>query len=143
MIKTDSDDGEDNTAFVAEKGDGPISRWTFKIEEIIEPGLWCDFVIGIIDVKNDLKHHVSNKYFCSCPNGQGFIAGYGKLSYYYCEYGIRCNNGDIIEMELNMDERCLKYIINGKDYGVAFDVPRGNYRAAVYLYKTGNKLRIL
>ena len=46
-------------------------------------------------------------------------------------------------MELNMNKLYVKYIINGKDYGKAFDVKRGGYKAAIYLYSPGNKLQIV
>ena len=59
------------------------------------------------------------------------------------KYGIECTDGDHIEMELNMDELHVKYIINDKDYGKAFDVQAETYRAAVHLYREGDKLRIM
>ena len=51
-------------------------------------------------------------------------------------YGIKCNKGDIIEMNLDMNERTLTYKINDDDYGVAFHIDGYcKYCAAISLGK--------
>lgn len=38
----------------------------------------------------------------------------------------------------------LKYNINGKDYGKAFNIKKGDkYRAAVYLYRVGDSVKLI
>ena len=40
--------------------------------------------------------------------------------------------GDILEMILDLNEKTLRYILNGKDCGIAFnDIDDGSYRLAV------------
>ena len=100
-------------------------------------------VINIDSTKESLSY-ISERFYCFLE-GKGFNASKGEINDYYesTNYGIVCKNNDIIEMELNMNELFVKYIINGKDYGKAFDVTEGSYRAAVYLYHDGGKLRIV
>ena len=123
------------TAFIKHVVSTGLFRWTFKIENIVEPGkYWTDFVIGIIDSTKDLSH-ISNRFFC-WKDEKRFNASQGEIIADHHEsgrYGIVCKTNDVIEMELNMNELYVKYIINGKDYGKAFDVKHGSYKAAVYL----------
>ena len=50
---------------------------------------------------------------------------------------------DIIEMEINLNDLYVKYIINGRDYGEAFNLKDQKYRCAFYLFKDGDKLEIV
>ena len=55
----------------------------------------------------------------------------------YKSYGVKCNDNDIVEMIIDFDKRTIKYIINGKDYGVAFkELPKRKYRPLVHMYNT-------
>ena len=127
-----------------------IFKWSFKIIKIVEPEEWDDFVIGIVraDVK-DLKKVCEGFYgeYDHEAIGAGLNTGRGQLeippSYKHSKYGIACKTNDMIEMELNMNEGYVKYIINGKDYGKAFDAKEKSYRAVVYMYKQGDKLQLL
>ena len=86
---------------------------------------------------------VGQNFYCySTYGGRGFDAGKGEI---YCEksYGKICETGDMIEMQLNMNDLYVKYLINGEDYGKAFEVTPGSYRCAIYLYNPGDKLRII
>ena len=146
LVKVDEENAwvKNRSAFMTQIVSKGTFRWKFKIVHIVEPGQWNDFIIGIINANRNLKY-VSTGFYCD-SNGHGYDAGKGRLwnpSYDVTTYGIACKGNDIIEMELNMNELYLKYIINGKDYGKAFDVEPGKYKAAVYLYKTGDKLRIV
>ena len=124
-----------------------IFRWRFKIENIVN---WCTsgFVIGIINSDQDLVK-VANGIFTRTSGsricGKGFDVGLAQITDSCDDYGIKCKNGDIIEMELNMNElyNYVKYIINDKDYGEAFEVEPGNYRAAIYIFEARNELRII
>ena len=50
-------------------------------------------------------------------------------------YGKNCENGDVVQMTLDLDECTLSFKVNDIDYGVAFDsIEKTNYRAAVHLY---------
>ena len=48
-------------------------------------------------------------------------------------YGIICKTGDIIEMVVNFDKLQMKYIINGKDYGLSCNIEQNNYSAVVLI----------
>ena len=84
----------------------------------------------------------SNGYGFSCtdmslvyPNG-GYTG--------YKKYGVQSKNGDIIEMILDLDNYTLKYIVNGKDYGFAYDdIEKCKYRAALYMWYEGDTVTLL
>ena len=59
------------------------------------------------------------------------------------KYGVRCNEGDVIEMILDFDDLSLSFRINGTDYGKAFDIKQNKYRAAVFLKQMGDTVRLL
>ena len=102
-------------------------------------------VIGIVNSDQDLKYVTNGNFTDEEFGGVGFDAGFSQITNSGEDYGIVCKDDDIIEMELNMNVLYVyvKYIINDKDYGDAFEVEPGNYRAAVYFSKGGNKLRII
>ena len=56
----------------------------------------------------------------------GELRGYSEKN--YCP---KCKEGDIIDMYLDLNNFELKYSINDKDYGKAFDVENTSYRAVV------------
>ena len=58
----------------------------------------------------------------------------------YCE---PCNNDDIIDMYLDFKSMELRYCVNGKDYGKAFDIKDGSWRASVTFFFTEDKLTLL
>ena len=64
----------------------------------------------------------------------GFAAG----REYYC-----FKKNDIIEMILDFSNMSFKYIINGKDYGKAFDVVEGVYVGAVFMETKNFCIQIL
>ena len=59
------------------------------------------------------------------------------------KYGVKCKNGTIIEMILNLNELTLSYKIDGKSYGKAFDVEKHGYRAAVYMMEINDSITLL
>ena len=74
-----------------------------------------------------------------CVVGYGFIMN-GSLTNadvneYGTDYGVSYydNSGGILEMKLDFNKLTLSYTIDGTDYGKAFDIPKGKYRAAVTL----------
>ena len=51
------------------------------------------------------------------------------------DYGKRCVEGDIVDMILNFNNLTLRYKMNDKEYGNAFEnIEYGPYRAAVSVY---------
>ena len=60
------------------------------------------------------------------------------------KYGVRCKNGDIIEMILNLNTLCLSYKINEKNYGTAFkNIENTSYRAAITFFVNGEKVTLI
>ena len=48
------------------------------------------------------------------------------------DWGVKCENGDIIKMTLNMNDLTLSYQVNDKDLGKAYEnIENTAYRAAV------------
>ena len=107
-------------------------------------------MIGIFNTKHNVKA-VAKGFFGSVDKlALAFIPTKGQIftlqENKYAErkkYGCLCKQNDIIDMELNMNDLELKFIVNGKDYGKAYDLEQGSYRAAVYLYIPQCKIRIL
>eukprot|EP01084_Bolivina_argentea_P098143 176410_1 len=59
-------------------------------------------------------------------------------------YGtIKCDEGDIYEMIADFDKLELKWCVNGVDLGKAFDIEKCEYRAGVYMYSKGLKLKFI
>ena len=57
------------------------------------------------------------------------LAGIPEKQRYNCLWN---GHGDILEMVLDLNKRTLKYKVNGKDFGVAFNsIPTGQYRLAL------------
>ena len=57
-------------------------------------------------------------------------------------YGESCSDNDIIEMKLDFNDLSLSYKIKGKDFGKAFDIKEGRYRAAVGLWNYNEEQKI-
>eukprot|EP01084_Bolivina_argentea_P120790 214139_1 len=139
--------GGDKTAFLKHMVSDGIYKWSFKIENMLQPGKWNDFIIGIYSTDLNFDK-VREQSFCY-ESGIAFVASKGQIFTAPCnydakrDYGVKCKNNDVIDMELNMNKLQLKFIINGTDYEKAYDLKSGKYKAAVYLYKTNSALRII
>ena len=59
------------------------------------------------------------------------------------QYSCVCDNGDILEMYLDFETMELRYTINDQDYGKAFDVDPGKYRAAICLHQPKGAIELL
>ena len=60
------------------------------------------------------------------------------------KYGVITKTGDEIEMILNLDKLTLKYIVNGKDQGIAYHkIKKAKYRAAVYMWFADDSITML
>ena len=132
-----------------------IFKWKFKIDQ-------CKggFILGIWKIKNNTTTPPLKVWFTKneTPFSQRHkpesAAVYGFHSKTSCltrndgwalgpEYGIYPANDSIIEMILDLNKLTLSYIIDGKDYGKAFDVEKSKYRAAVFFYTKGDAITLL
>ena len=134
-------------------------HWRFKIELFNGKYASWNNLIGVyklndrplpsLSVENDFVH------MDNC--GYAFVSSSGELTDAsspgdYCvngtvlntEFGIACKQGDTIEMTLDLTQWTIGYVINGKDYGVAFrDIEKCDYRAAVCVYGTEIAVKLL
>ena len=46
-------------------------------------------------------------------------------------------------MYVDFDKLQLSYIINGKDYGVAFKITKGKYKVAINMYQEGDIISLV
>eukprot|EP01083_Nonionella_stella_P280903 955819_1 len=111
-----------------------VYRWTFRLRKVGSPP---SLYIGVWKTKHG-RHPYSSvntkgKCYSYAPLFASLNAGdKGFHDTAQDTYGDkRCKEGDIIEMVLDLKKFQLRYIVNGKDYGVAFKVERTTYRAAV------------
>ena len=126
-----------------------IFKWKFKMENgQREYNNYAECMIGIWNSKHEKPQ--LDTYFTDKGQGYGYCP---KLQEITNEDGYtsgitygpedRCKNDSIIEMVLDLDALTLSYSVNNIDYGKAFDVEPGNYRAAVYLHRGGISVTIL
>ena len=119
-----------------------IHVWKFKGTTIN----WCDR-IGIINIdiatlklKGDFDEYGGYAFrmggvvnnWQQIKNGDIF-----QMTLDLKDYGKECKNGDIIQMTLNLKDLTLHYKVNNEDFGKAFDINKGRYRAAIGLYDDG------
>ena len=141
--------GSFESSYCAKIIESGIFKWKFKIEHRYGP-----IIVGIWKDKDDSSSPPLNTLFTKKNFGCG---GYGFCSWtgaFLIEedskggimgktYGVILNKGAIIEMILDLEQLTLSYIIDGKDYGKAFDVEKCKYRAAVCMYNKENAITLL
>ena len=111
-------------------------HWKFKIIKWPKSEY---IIIGIIKNDPELIEKVVGTFLGGIPNSTYCLDLYTtelnvheKYSRWNKGYGVEGNEGDIIDMYLDLDKLELSYAINGKYYGKAFDIDDGHgYIAAV------------
>ena len=126
-----------------------IFNWKLRINQWENNG----FMLGIRRVKSNDDVPPTETWFTDggYESGYGFrirpsltsLTGPEGYAYDGKEYGVEPQNGSIIEMILDLENLTLSYIIDGKDYGKAFDVTEGKYRLALFLHMVGDSLTLL
>ena len=137
-ITMNAEEYESNSAFLSTITEGKeVYHWKLKVINNKLNALWSSTMslYGIYDDDNK-------------PRGYVFAYNYGKLVHLNgtrctTDYGIKCNDGDIIEMICDMDKLELKFIINNTDYGKAFDIKKAKYRAVVDMMGSGDSIMLL
>ena len=126
-------------------------HWKFTIKKYSAGANTWSIVIGIWKTTSSptppIEHYT---WFTRYGNGYGFVLGDGKLvvlrgntsenTKYAKDYVAA--DGDIIDMYLDLNKATLSYTINGTDYGVARNVERTSYRAAVIACYPGSTIEI-
>ena len=130
---------------ICNSAEGGIHHWRFRI-------INCDSVwnlIGIWRVTQKSKPPLgyfttgTNAGYALCLNRGKLVDrshGGGTLESKYCR---ECVANDIVEMYLDFKTMELRFTINDQDYGKAFDVDHGKYRAAVCLQRREGAVELL
>ena len=124
-------DGRASTLFEKKVRDGK-HKWQFKIKKY---GRFKSMAIGIW--KCETGKAPKNSWFPLEKNGYGYVIGKGCTASHTeaggtdKRYGIRCKENDIIEMYVDFTGQTVKYSVNGKDYGVAFNIDNVPYKVAI------------
>ena len=125
-----------------------IHRWKFKIIECLE----SPPEIGLIKIpSNEEKSYAPNlnQYFVKGGIGYAYITSTGRISnpisgYSGKKYGVKCKNNDIIDMHLDLEKYELRYYVNNKDQGKAYDVDEEiRYKAAITMDDVGSKIQLI
>ena len=117
-----------------------VHQWRFKCGCTTEYPLGD--IIGIIRINDkslplDVYFDCAKKRISAYAFGvAGKVVGDGIESTHGNIYGGKCEINDIIEMTLDFNELTLSYKINQIDYGKAFDIIPGEYRAAMTFFPT-------
>ena len=126
--------------------DSGIFKWRLKINQCENNG----FIFGIRRVGDPNNPPPTHTWFTNggWDSGYAFRSRYSRLTdddgYALGKpYGASPENGSIIEMTLDLDELTLSYIIDGKDYGKAFDIKRGKYRMGFYMDQKDDSVSLL
>ena len=118
-----------------------IFSWRFKIEHFKrkKEAYGSTPMIGIWKVdKPEDKPDVSTWFtynhagYAFDPT-QAILTGSNGFYDKKLKYGVICKKDSIIKMILDLNELSLGYVIDGVDYGKAFDVAKGEYRAAIFM----------
>ena len=132
------------SAFCLNVASEGVHEWKFKIVQITDLSWTQSIGIWKVNKKNDAPY---NTDFCFKSGESYALKNTGSLrsgdsKEWYCKTGFR--TGDIITMTLDMNKGILKFGINDKDYGKAYDVDSEcQYRAAISLYTPGDAIQLL
>ena len=58
------------------------------------------------------------------------------------KYAIKCKDNDIVDMSVNFVDLTLKYSVNNKDYGVAYQMDETQYKCAVWTYYKNSSIKL-
>lgn len=138
------------SAFLQKEVFSGVHRWKFKIADLKHNNRTHHF--GILGTKctgdpTAKFFHFSPSYsFCA---GQGFTYGPGDGEHFsiadrnYAK-DRKCQSDDIVEMICDFHKMTLRFIVNGKDYGIAFrNIQKCTYRAAVHVQKAEEAIQFL
>ena len=112
-----------------------IHKWTFKLIQFGGPRFVS--LLGVFKAK--YTPVLTVQFFYPCYNDKVYaydICSGRKLNHMrIMRYGIRCKQGDVVVMILDLNKLELKYKVNDIDYGVAYkDVEQTSYRAGISGY---------
>ena len=144
-----------SSAFLSNYVDKDYHEWRFTVMSV--SNCYCDTIFfGICNNQIQFRKYLNK--FCYPMSGSFFqmelqtkafglnvwqrgLRGGNNDEKIYCDV---CKRGDIIDMCLDLNTLELRYKINDKDYGKAFDIPPGSsWRACVSLFGQDNVVRLI
>ena len=140
-----------NTAFMSNVIDRGRYSWRFRLIQV-EPLRYWTMTIGIWKCRKDKSVVAAMNHIFTIGKqaGYGFAANCGCLvnpetghGEEERTYGCWCGDGDVVEMHVDLERLELSYVINGTDYGTAFNIEKTAYRAAVNLSQIGDCIEII
>ena len=123
-----------------------VHIWKFAYDQVDEAVIKQSCVIGIWQV--DKKHNIlgNNGCFDVTAGNDGVCTGYGLAMDGFLTnpespatwgrgyLNEKIKAGDSIEFKVNFNELSLSFKLNGKDFGKAFNIKPGEYKAALSFY---------
>lgn len=126
-----------------------IYAWKLRVDCLGTTSRYRWPTIGIWKVESETELPPTDRWYTRITNkGYAFDVMRARLTTKHGNlssantYGKGCKTGTVIEMILDMNNLSLKYIIDGVDYGKAFDVEVCKYRLCVFL-SAGDSFTIL
>ena len=134
------------TAYLTDSFSSGIHHWQFKIENGPASGHY--FLFGIW--KTNSGKPILNRYFTDIHNnGYAFDAPYGRLTTPSIpggggpSYAKACKVNDIIDMYVDFNILRLTFAINDEYYGDGQTIDKTEYKAAITMHATNNKIRLI
>eukprot|EP01084_Bolivina_argentea_P320298 555723_1 len=137
-------------------------HWKFLLKKMIYADNTFSVVVGVWKQRDEnnippvhlmYTQNSSSKFYYT---GYGYCCGYqvGSSGTSYLVdprgstsgngYGIKCKDGDELEMHLNFKNLTLSYSVNGKDMGIAIEkIEDVKYKLALCSYAQGNIIELL
>ena len=108
-----------------------IGVWKTKYATEIDAELWEDYAKGKF-------------YGYSSTHGQ-LTSGDQDFAWEKCRYGERkCQQGDVIDMILDLNKLEIRYFVNHRDYGVAFEnIDDTSYRVCICVHEKKDVLKFV
>ena len=116
--------------------DSGYHEWKFKIIKSGSEGPF--FMIGLW--RCSTKKNPPTTGFFTRGQDQGYGYSVGTAAKSRCSdgctmdsFGVKVNDGDIVEMMVDFDQLSLCWKVNGESYGKSHDITKDKYRAAVFI----------
>ena len=109
------------------------------------------FILGIFDICGDVEGGITTNIGEKPKNTYRWRTAWCALNKYNkanewtdkSSYSEWVYEGDIICIFLDFINLSLSYIINGKDYGIAFKIKKSKYRLAISSYYKNDSIELL
>merc|ERR1719206_18646 len=139
-----------NSAFLSNVIDRGRYSWRFRLANVNSGHTYWTTTIGIWKCRKGIVPPINHIFTIGQHVAYGFAANIGVLvdpatghDDEQKTYGQWCRAGDIVEMHIDLVRCELRFIINGVDYGKAFDIEKTAYRAAVNLSQIDDAVELI